>query len=147
MGPLFGRKEGTYFLVVGSASRLSFGGTASFTLAVQFCPTQLPGQLHFCPTQLQGSSLGAPSAAGSGHDGTMTLLSKFHKDLRGEYRIGLDASLRPFFHREVCYAWCSLFLCHCPCSCNPNRCQRMVLQVSLACHLMVQCHGSAGRTL
>ena len=31
----------------------------------------------------------------------MTLLSKFHSGLRGEYRLGLDANLRPFFHREV----------------------------------------------
>ena len=43
MGPLFGRKEAIYFWITGSASRLSFGGTASFTLAVQFCPTLVPG--------------------------------------------------------------------------------------------------------
>ena len=34
----FGGKEGLYMHVTGSASRLSFGGTALFTLAVQFCP-------------------------------------------------------------------------------------------------------------
>ena len=89
MGPLFGRKEAIYFWITGSASRLSFGGTACFTLAVQFCPTMLPGSRPATP--------GAAGAAG----GTMTLLSKFHSGLRGEYRLGLDANLRPFFHREV----------------------------------------------
>lgn len=90
MGPLFGQKEGIFFWITGSASRLSFGGTTSFTLAVQFCPTMTPA-----------SRPATPGAVESQFTGTMTLLSKFHSGLRGEYRLGLDANMRPFFHREV----------------------------------------------
>jgi len=90
MGPLFGRKEAIYFGITGSASRLSFGGVAPFTLAVQFCPTTSLGARPVTPGDIDGQFPGA-----------MTLLSKFHVGLRGEYRLGLDASLRPFFHREV----------------------------------------------
>ena len=83
--------------VTGSASRLSFGGSALFTLAVQFCPQ---------PSTARNGTM--PTGGGSGRDSTggsssrpMVLLSKFHAGLRGEYRLGLDAQLRPFFHREV----------------------------------------------
>mmetsp|Transcript_48403 Transcript_48403/g.104896 ORF Transcript_48403/g.104896 Transcript_48403/m.104896 type:complete len:882 (+) Transcript_48403:189-2834(+) len=80
-GPLFSKEEGVHLFVSGSASVLSFGGTASFTLAVQFLPQ---------PTQEK-----------PGDDTRYVLMSKFHSGLRGEYRLGLDAQLRPFFHREV----------------------------------------------
>ena len=69
MGPLFGGKEGVYMHVTGSASRLSFGGSALFTLAVQFCPQ---------PTAARASAptaAGAPREANGGGSGPMILLS------------------------------------------------------------------------
>ena len=99
MGPLFGGKEGVYMHVTGSASRLSFGGTAVFTLAVQFCPLPTAARAAAPPTGgAAGSSRDAAAAATAR---PMILLSKFHAGLRGEFRLGLDAQLRPFFHREV----------------------------------------------
>lgn len=84
MGPLFSEREGSHLYICGSASILSFGGTAAFTLAVQFFP------------------LPQPQPAGETADARCyLLLSKFHMGLRGEYRLGLDAHMRPFFHREV----------------------------------------------
>ena len=90
MGPLFGGKDAVYMNVTGSASRLSFGGVAGFTLAVQFCPQPAAGR--------GGSAAGGAAGADAP---PMVLLSKFHSGLRGEYRLGIDAQLRPFFHREV----------------------------------------------
>ena len=95
MGPLFG-KEGLYMAVTGSASRLSFGGTALFTLAVQFCP-----QPSAARTSVAAAPAGGAREASSARGHPMALLSKFHSGLRGEFRLGLDAQLRPFFHREV----------------------------------------------
>jgi len=84
MGPLFSKREGVHICVSGSASALSFGGSAVFSLAVQF----------FAQPQAA-----APAEGEEGPD--YVLISKFHSGLRGEYRLGLDARLRPFFHREV----------------------------------------------
>ena len=99
MGPLFGPRNFSHLQVIGAASRLSFGGGATFSLAVQFCPQ---------PSTLPGTHAGPSAAApaGAAADGSAAgrpgiLLSKFHSGLRGEYRLGVDASLRPFFHREV----------------------------------------------
>jgi hypothetical protein len=41
------------------------------------------------------------TAAGVSTGKSYVLLSKFHAGVRGEYRLGLDARLCPFFHREV----------------------------------------------
>jgi hypothetical protein len=84
--------------VTGSASRLSFGGTATCTLAVQFCPqpVAMSSRTSGAPAAVSAAG-GASAAAGK----PMILLSKFHSGLRGEFRLGLDAQLRPFFHREV----------------------------------------------
>ena len=81
MGPHFTEATGTHLSVAGSAASLSFGGTSPFSLAVQFL------------AQAQASS----AAKGRCY----ILLSKFQAGLRGEYRLGLDARLCPFFHREV----------------------------------------------
>ena len=95
MGPLFSPRDHTYLLVNGGASRLSFGGTAPFSLAVQFC------------AQPSGGSGGSGGGSGGGGGGSGAaraagvLLSKFQTGLRGEYRLGVDEQLRPFFHREV----------------------------------------------
>jgi len=110
MGPLFGGKEGLHMLVTGSASRLSFGGSALFTLAVQFCPQPTSAARTATAASSSGAAGGAGGAGGaaaSARDGSaaggkpMVLMSKFHSGLRGEFRLGLDAQLRPFFHREV----------------------------------------------
>lgn len=106
MGPLFSKRESSYFYLSGSASVLSFGGQAPFSIALQFFP-QPSGQLgSVAPGNHLGTANGkgatANGAAGSAvADSCHILLSKFHAGLRGEYRIGLDAKLRPFFHREV----------------------------------------------
>ena len=99
MGPLFGPRNFSHLQIIGAASRLSFGGGATFSLAVQFCPqpSTLPGT-HGGPSAAAAPGTAADSSAG-GRPGI--LLSKFHSGLRGEYRLGVDASLRPFFHREV----------------------------------------------
>ena len=98
MGPLFGGKDQLYMHVTGSASRLSFGGAALFTLAVQFCP-QPSAARSSAAAPTPGAGARDASANAGGHP--MVLLSKFHSGLRGEFRLGLDAQLRPFFHREV----------------------------------------------
>ena len=96
MGPLFSPRDHTYLLVNGGASRLSFGGTAPFSLAVQFCAQ---------PSGGSGGSGGGSGGGGGGSGGAAraagVLLSKFQTGLRGEYRLGVDEQLRPFFHREV----------------------------------------------
>ena len=88
MGPLFSPRDHTYLLVNGSASRLSFGGTALFSLAVQFCPQPTPR-----------AASGGPPAAAAGRAARRgrrcVLLSKFQTGLRGEFRLGLDEQLRP----------------------------------------------------
>jgi len=99
-----------HMVVTGSASRLSFGGSALFTLAVQFCP-QPTGAVRTSTAAASSSSVGAGAAGGAaaasaresavGASKPMVLMSKFHSGLRGEFRLGLDAQLRPFFHREV----------------------------------------------
>jgi len=94
MGPLFGPRNFSHLQVIGAASRLSFGGGATFSLAVQFCPQPST------PSTPQAGPAGA-AADGSPAGRPGILLSKFHSGLRGEYRLGVDASLRPFFHREV----------------------------------------------
>ena len=94
MGPLFGPRNNSHLQIIGAASRLSFGGAATFTLAVQFCPQpQAPAAPH--------SGAGAGPSSTPPQRGPGVLLSKFHAGLRGEYRLGVDGSLRPFFHREV----------------------------------------------
>jgi hypothetical protein len=90
-GPLFTPETALYTYICGSASVLSFGGAAAFTLAVLSQPKARQGP---------AGERAATSAAGVG-DGCGVLLSKFHSGVRGEYRLGIDAHLRPFFHREV----------------------------------------------
>ena len=84
MGPLFGPRNFSHLQIIGAASRLSFGGGATFSLAVQFCPqpSTLPGT-HGGPSAAAAPGTAADSSAG-GRPGI--LLSKFHSGLRGEYR-------------------------------------------------------------
>tara|TARA_B100000513_G_scaffold123109_2_gene54532 strand:+ start:2520 stop:5243 length:2724 start_codon:yes stop_codon:yes gene_type:complete len=106
LGPHFSKREGCYFFVTGSASVLSFGGQAAFTIAVQFlCHPSSPrdatnGQPDAAPSVLAAAASNGASNGAAG-DACQILVSKFHSGIRGEYRIGLDSQLRPFFHREV----------------------------------------------
>ena len=90
-GPRFSRESALHVHVCGSASVLSFGGSAAFTIAVLCSPKAQQGVLN--ATGHQGATAGS--------EGVGVLLSKFHSGTRGEYRLGIDSRLRPFFHREV----------------------------------------------
>ena len=90
-GPPFSPEAGLHTFICGSASVLSFGNCAPFTLAV-LCR----------PSAQQGISAEAGGAGANGGEcGCGIVLSKFHYGLRGEYRLGFDARRRPFFHREI----------------------------------------------
>mmetsp|Transcript_30071 Transcript_30071/g.93935 ORF Transcript_30071/g.93935 Transcript_30071/m.93935 type:complete len:897 (-) Transcript_30071:175-2865(-) len=90
-GPPFSPEAGLHTFICGSASVLSFGNCAPFTLAVLCRPSAQQG----IPAEAGGAG------ANGGECGCGIVLSKFHFGLRGEYRLGFDAQRRPFFHRET----------------------------------------------
>jgi len=110
-GVLFSASAKSHLHICGSASSLSFGELLPYTLAVQFYPSRTGGDgahasgggggAHATRGDTAARDANGTHTSGGDGGGEQILISKFNRGLRGEYRLGLDATGRPFVGREA----------------------------------------------